>query len=90
MAMGGGGNAAEASTAEHGDLSVAEIRRQQAAQSDVADQDLEAWIERARGAEAAGKRNVARIYYRMAASRASGELKQQMLAKYREMGGAQP
>jgi hypothetical protein len=90
MAMGGGGNASGPSTAEHGDLSVAEIRRQQAADSGAADKDLATWIERARGAEAAGKKNVARIYYRMAAGRATGELKQQMVAKYRELGGEQP
>jgi hypothetical protein len=90
MAMGGGGDASGPSTAEHGDLSVAEIRRRQAAESGAADKDLAAWIERARGAEAAGKLNVARIYYRMAAGRATGELKQQMVAKYRELSGEQP
>jgi hypothetical protein len=90
LALGGGGDAGGPSTAEHGDLSVAEIRRRQAAEQSAQDEDLAAWIERARGAEAAGKNNVARIYYRMAASRATGDLKQEMLAKYRELGGAQP
>jgi hypothetical protein len=90
MVMGGGGNSAGPSTAEHGDLSVAEIRRQQETEGGAADEDLAAWIERARGAEAAGKTNVARIYYRMAAGRATGELKQQMIAKYRELSGEQP
>jgi hypothetical protein len=90
LAMDGGRQSAGPSTAERGDLSVAEIRRQQAAERDTADKDLATWIERARGAEAAGKTNVARIYYRMAAGRATGELKQQMIAKYRELGGEQP
>lgn len=90
MTLGDGGNSSGPSTAEHGDLSVAEIRRQQAAEGAAADEDLATWIERARGAEAAGKTNVARIYYRMAAGRATGELKQQMIAKYRELSGDQP
>jgi hypothetical protein len=77
------------SSAEQGDLSVAEIRRRQAAQGDAADEELAGWIERARGAEAAGKQNVARIYYRMAAARATGDLKQELQAKYRELGEAQ-
>jgi len=88
--MGGGRNSGGPSTAERGDLSVAEIRRQQASEGDAGDKDLASWIERARGAEAAGKTNVARIYYRMAAGRATGELKQQMIAKYRELGDEQP
>jgi hypothetical protein len=86
----GGGDSDAGSTAEHGDLSVAEIRRRQAAEKEAADDDLAAWIERARGAEAEGKRNVARIYYRMAAGRATGELKQQLIEKYRELGSPQP
>ena len=69
-APGAGASRAE-SSAERGDLSVAEIRRRQAEEEDSADEELAGWIERARGAEAAGKRNVARIYYRMAASRAT-------------------
>jgi hypothetical protein len=89
LALGAGASQA-ASSAERGDLSVAEIRRQQAAEGDAADAELAAWIERARGAEAAGKRNVARIYYRMAASRATGDLRKEFQAKYLELGGDQP
>jgi hypothetical protein len=86
----GGGDAGAGSTAEHGDLSVAEIRRRQATEEKAEDEELASWIERARGAEAEGKRNVARIYYRMAASRATGELRQELVEKYREMGDPQP
>jgi hypothetical protein len=88
LAVGGGARQA-ASSAERGDLSVAEIRRRQAVEAEAADEELAGWIERARGAEAAGKRNVARIYYRMAASRATGDLKQQLQAKYAELGDDQ-
>lgn len=81
----GGGSAGGPSSADHGDLSVAEIRRRQARESASDDRELAGWIERARGAEAAGKANVAKIYYRMAARRADGELKQRLIEKLREL-----
>jgi hypothetical protein len=40
---------------------------------------------RARQAEADGKKNVARIYYQMAARRASGELKSQISSRLAAM-----
>jgi hypothetical protein len=36
--------------------------------------------------EAAGKPHVAKIYYQQAASRATGELKQDLLAKIQSLG----
>jgi hypothetical protein len=77
------------STAGHGDLSVAEIKRlraeQEAAKAQIADAELLTLIERARGAEEAGKPGVAKIYYRQAASRATGETKQQLQQKINEL-----
>jgi len=82
---GSGGGSGGASSADHGDLSVAEIRRRQEAASATEDAELAAWIERARGAEAAGKANVAKIYYKMAARRAEGEQKQRLIQKVRQL-----
>jgi len=85
LALGGGGTPRGASTAAHGDLSVAEIRRQQASTQQQSDSEIAQWIERARGAETSGKKNVAKIYYQMAARRAEGEQKQQLLEKLRQL-----
>ena len=85
-----GGPAGGPSSADHGDLSVAAIRRQQQSTTGNAadsNSDMSAWIERARGAEDAGKVNVALIYYKMAARRASGDQKQQLIDKIRELDG---
>lgn len=77
------------STAEHGDLSVAELKRQhaaqQAAESQAKNAELAALIERARGAEAAGKFGAAKIYYRQAATRAEGELRQQLIERLQQL-----
>ncbi len=74
-----------ASSAGHGDLSVAEIRARKAARDEAKDagenEELLALIERARGAEARGKSGVAKIYYQQAARRATGEKKQELLDK---------
>jgi len=72
---------AAASTATHGDLSVAEIRRQQAAEDATRLEEIQVRIEKARGLEAAGKPGLAKIYYQQAATRADGELKKQLLDK---------
>lgn len=76
---------ATASTANHGDLSVAEIRRQQAAEDAALLEEIQVRMEKARGCEEAGKLGLARIYYQQAATRASGELKQQLLDKLRAL-----
>lgn len=73
------------STANHGDLSVAEIRRQQAAQDAARQEEIQVRIEKARGLEEAGKPGQAKIYYQQAATRADGELKKQLLEKVRAL-----
>jgi len=76
------------STAERGDLSVAQIKRQRSAEiaaeqaAEVA--ELEALIERARGAFAAGKSGAAKIYLRQAISRAEGDQKTDLLLMLQE------
>jgi hypothetical protein len=80
--------AAVDSTANHGDLSVAEIRRQQAAQDAARLEEIQVRIEKAQGLEEAGKPGLAKIYYQQAATRADGELKKQLLEKVRSLGEA--
>lgn len=76
---------AEASTV----ATVAEIqaRREQQRQSRLT--EAEQFYQRAQDAEEAGKASVAKIYYQMAARRATGGLKQQALAKVEGFGRAQ-
>ncbi|MDA1052264.1 MAG: hypothetical protein O3C40_17540 [Planctomycetota bacterium] len=70
------------SSAERGDISLAEIRHQQAAQpvADPAD-EINKLIETARLAEANGRLGAARIRYQRAAAKATGDLKQALLSK---------
>ena len=81
--------ASRGSTAGHGDLSVAEIKRRRKASEATAERaasgEILALIERGRGAEEAGKASVAVIYYRQAASRADGELKQELAEKIKQL-----
>jgi hypothetical protein len=79
---------AASSSANHGDISVAEIRRQQAQQDAARQEEIQVRIEKARGYEEAGKPGLAKIYYQQAASRADGELKRQLLDKLRSLGDA--
>lgn len=76
------------SSANHGDVSVAEIRRQQAQQDAAQQEEIQVLIEKARGHEEAGKPGLAKIYYQQAAARAVGELKKQLLDKIRSLGDA--
>lgn len=69
--------AAQASSAGRAAPSVAEARRMHEAQQKTDNGEVLALMERARTAEEAGKPNVAKIYYKMAVQRASGDLKQQ-------------
>jgi hypothetical protein len=80
--------AASDSTANHGDLSVAEIRRQQAEQDSARLEEIQVRVEKAKGLEEAGKPGLAKIYYQQAATRADGELKKQLLEKIRSLGEA--
>lgn len=60
--------------------SVAEARRLHDADVAVRTTEAAEWLRRGRKAEASGKPAVAKIYYQMAARRASGELKDEVLA----------
>ncbi len=82
---GGGGSTARGSSAERGALSVAAIRAQAAAEQQAEDGELAALLEKASGAEAAGKPNVAKIYYQMAARRATGERQREILTRIQSL-----
>jgi hypothetical protein len=58
---------------------VKEIKAQQSADDQAADEELKAILGRAEEAMSLGKPNVARIYYQQLVRRASGPLKQQAL-----------
>jgi len=75
------------STAERGDVSLAEIRRQQAASAAKSDYELELLINSARLAEANGRFGAARVRYRQAAEKAAGELQRELWAKHAELVG---
>lgn len=76
-----GGLAAGSSTAGRGAISVAQARRLRAAELAAVQQEAEAFFERGLGAQAAGKANVARLYYQRAARHATGPLREQILAR---------
>ncbi len=84
-----GGAGKGPSSAERGELSVAEIKARKAA--DAASEDAEAsaeievLLEKARGAIAAGKPGVAKIHLQMAARRASGEQQAAILKQIDEL-----
>jgi len=67
---------------------VAEEQRRREAQAETRSSEAEAFFLRGQEAEASGKANVARIYYQMAARRATGELQKEVLARLRTL--AQP
>ena len=60
---------------------MAEARRLHAAEQAAQDGEALKYVERGRTAEAKGKPNVAKVYYQMAADRASGKLREQILAR---------
>jgi hypothetical protein len=67
------------SSAERGEISVAEIRRLQAVEDAQRRQELEQLIAEGREAESQGRMSIARVRYRQAAARAEGEQRQQLL-----------
>lgn len=73
------------SSAERGDLSVAAIRAGQAADEDAKSAEIASLLEKARSLEDAGKPGVAKIYYKRAALRATGEQQQEIAGKIREL-----
>lgn len=73
---------ATTSSAARGDISVAEIRRRQQSQpGKTAGNELQELIDTARVAEAGGNLGAARLRYRKAAAKATGQLKADLLAK---------
>jgi hypothetical protein len=73
--------AAQSSSAGRAVPSVAEARRLHQAEQASQDEEARALFQRGLTAEEAGKPGVARVYYRMAAKRATGRLKEQVLAR---------
>lgn len=70
------------SSAAHGDISLAEIRQQKQSQPrQAAGSELQELIDTARAAEAGGHLGAARIRYRKAAAKATGQLRADLLAK---------
>ncbi len=64
-------------------LSVDDERRRREVQAENRSSEAQAFFLRGQEAEAAGKANVARIYYQMAARRATGEFQNEILARLR-------
>jgi hypothetical protein len=62
-------------------LSVADVQAKRSAQQASRADEAASYFERGRQAEADGKLNVAKIYYQMAARRASGDLKDRVAAR---------
>ncbi len=74
-----------------GSESLAGIRAQQAADDAAKQAEAAGFFQQAREMEAAGKPGVAKIYYRMAARRATGQLKDQAQAELQRLSPpAQP
>jgi hypothetical protein len=69
------------STAERGDISVAEIRRRQVVRAEEETEELNLLIERAKAAELVGRFGAARVRYRQAAARATGAQQHALLEK---------
>lgn len=67
--------------------SVEDIRQQRLAAQETRASEALTFFERAKKAEAEGKPNVARIYYEMVTRRATGDLKDQALAKLEALRG---
>ena len=67
--------------------SLEEIQQQRVAAQQARAGEAVVFFERARKAEEAGKANVAKIYYQMVARRASGELKDQAMARLEAIRG---
>lgn len=76
-----------ASSAARAAASVAEARRLYAAEKASQDGEALKYMELARSAEEAGKPGTAKLYYQMAARRASNELKTQIQARLDDLNG---
>ena len=80
-----GGGSSSSSTAERGDLSIAAIKAQQAAEEAAKAGEIAELLAKARELEAEGKISSAKIHYRRAAQRATGKEQQEIAAKIREL-----
>jgi hypothetical protein len=81
--------ATPASPADRGAAdSIAEIQRQRAGREQAQQDEAQGLLERGQRAETEGKPGVARLYYQMAARRASGELREQALTSAAALGPA--
>ncbi len=72
-----------------GSGSVNEIRRQQAAEDEATQSEAATLFQQASDLQAQGKPGVAKIYYQMAARRATGNLKEEALAALRSLSAGQ-
>ena len=70
--------------------SVAELRAERVRVEQTRHAEALKWFKRGEGAEAAGKANVARVYYQMADRRATGQLKEQIAARLEAVSGSPP
>ncbi len=70
-------------------LNVDDEQRRREAQAENRSAEAEAFFVRGQEAEAAGKANVARIYYQMVARRATGDLQREVLARLRSLSEAE-
>ncbi len=73
-----------------GSQSIAAMRAQQSAEDSAQQAEAARLLEQAREVEAAGKPGVAKIYYQMAARRATGALKNEALAELQRLGTPAP
>lgn len=74
-----------ASSASRSDLSIAEIRRRQADEQALQNEEAISLCAQARDQEQLGNTGLARIYYQQAAKRAHGELLEEIQAKLQEL-----
>ncbi len=68
-------------------MSVSEARRLRAEEQAAGSAEIARYVEMARNAEQSGKPGTARIYYQMAARRASGELRADLLKRVEQLRG---
>ncbi len=80
-----GSGSSSSSSASRGDLSVAAIKAQQAAEEADKAAEVAELLAKARDFETAGKTASAKIHYRRAALRATGKVQQEIAAKIREL-----
>jgi hypothetical protein len=86
----GGSAPSEVSSAERGDLSVAEIKARKAAASAARDaalaEEIDVLLEKAKGKLAAGQASVAKVYLQMAARKATGDQQVEIQRRIAELG----